>query len=74
MVRRVALVRVDVSEERVASVFREEKSKLRLLGNGERFSSLRFLYREDSAPTRRPLEDPHDATSQKTAFFMNIAV
>jgi hypothetical protein len=59
---RVDLVRTDVSEECVASIFKVEK----LLE--------RRRWRLHVSSKRRFIQDPHCGTSQKTAFFIVTAV
>jgi hypothetical protein len=62
----VSLLRTDIEEEPVASIFRVEKSVSELL----KFFFVRgFFCPED---TRQLLQDPHGATSQKMAFFKYI--
>jgi hypothetical protein len=57
----VVLVRTYDSEERIASIISVKKiSELRMLGY--------------VPPKRRFLQEPHGATSQKTAFFIVTAV
>jgi hypothetical protein len=60
MWRRVDLVLTDVSEERILSIFRVEKSNF-----GSAYIYLLTLV----PPKRRFTQDLHGATSQKTAFF-----
>jgi hypothetical protein len=60
MLRRVALVRTDVSEELSTSI-------IRLTRMGE-------LGRTDVPPKRRFLQEPHGVTSQKMTFFIVTAV
>jgi hypothetical protein len=61
--RRVTLVKTDVSEERIASIFRLEKSaskkKTPLVG---------------TLSIRQLLQDPHRASSQKTIYFKENSV
>jgi hypothetical protein len=59
MLRRVALVRTDVSEELSASFIRVTRI-------GGLWTTL--------APKRRFLQEPHGVTSQKTSFFIVTAV
>jgi hypothetical protein len=66
MLRRVAVARTDVSEERIASIIRVKiigdlGKKLAVTSNR---STLRCV-----PPKRRLLQEPHGVTSQKTAFF-----
>jgi hypothetical protein len=61
------LVRTDVSEDCVTCIFRVEKYASE--------KSLRnVLIYWKVPPKRRFLQDPHSATSQKTAFFIVTAV
>jgi hypothetical protein len=92
--RRVALVRTDVSEELSSSIIRviriRELRKTLALTNNRRtlrrnkssqlalflvhwFLSL-WWRRGYLPPKRRFLQEPHDVTSQKTPFFIVIAV
>jgi hypothetical protein len=64
MWRRVGFVWTDVSEDRVASIFRVEES-----ASEEPACSCRL-----SSPKRRFTQKLHGATSQKTAFFIVTAV
>jgi hypothetical protein len=70
MLRRVALVKTNVSEERMASIIRATR-------NGELGTTLtvtinrRTLRRNTK---RRFLQQPHGITSQKTALFIVIAL
>jgi hypothetical protein len=63
MLRRVALVLTDVSEELRASIIRDTR-------NGELGTTLAVTSK------RRTLfvQEPHDVTSQKTSFFIVTAV
>jgi hypothetical protein len=77
MWRRVELVWTDVSEERIASIFRVEKSEvcshlLTLVPRLRIFLPRRW--RRYGPPTRRFTQDLGGATSQKTAFFIVTAV
>jgi hypothetical protein len=69
--RRVALVRFDVSEERNASMIRV--TRICALGTTLAVSSNRLALRY-VPPKRRFLQEPHDVTSRKTVFFMVVAV
>jgi hypothetical protein len=62
MLRRVALVRTDISEELRASF-------LRVTRIGEIGTTLAVV-----PPKRRFLQEPHGVTSQKTPFFIFIAM
>jgi hypothetical protein len=65
MLRRVALVRIDVSDEYVASIIRVTR-----IGNlGTMLAAVIFL-----RSLRRFLQEPHGVTSQKTSFFIVIAM
>jgi hypothetical protein len=77
MWRRVGLVKIDVSEERVASIFRVKNTRAR---KSDRLTlSLAFVISSTLKmeayvpPKRRCLQDLHCATSQKTIFF-NITI
>jgi hypothetical protein len=71
MLRRVALVRTDVSEERFTPIIRVTRI-------GERGTTLavtsnrRKLRRRYFPPKRRFLQELHGITSQKTAFCIFI--
>jgi hypothetical protein len=60
MLRRVALVRTDVSEERSASI-------IKVTGIGELGTTLAVT---SNRCTLRFLQEPYGVTSQKTAFFV----
>jgi hypothetical protein len=66
MWRRVDLVWTNVSEERIAYIFRVEKSA----GKEPAWEGGCC----ESPPKRRFIQDLHGATSQKTAFFIVTAV
>jgi hypothetical protein len=73
MLRRVALVRTDVSEELSAEIIRvtridEPVTTLAVTSNR------RTLRRRYVPPKRRFLEEPQVVTSQKTKFFIVTAV
>jgi hypothetical protein len=86
MWRRVDLVWIDVSKERIASIFRVEKSAseepawagevcshlLTLVPSSRIFLPRRW--RRDVPPKRRFTQDLHGAISQNTAFFIGTAV
>jgi hypothetical protein len=87
MLRRVARVRTDVSEERSVSIIRvtrisEVGTTLAVTGNQRTlltfFLTHRFLspwwLRRCVPPKRRFLQEPHGVTSQKMAFFTVTAV
>jgi hypothetical protein len=63
MLRGVALVRTDVSEELSASFIRVT-----------RIGELGTLAITSNPPKRRFLKEPHGVTSQKTPFFIVTAV
>jgi hypothetical protein len=65
MLRRVALVKPDVSEERIASI-------IRMTISGEVGTTL--VVRLLAPQKRRFLQEPHGVTSQKTEFFIVTAV
>jgi hypothetical protein len=77
LLRRVALVRTDVSEEPGTSF-------IRVTGIGElgtaqaetsnRRTLRRILRRRQVPPKRRFLQEPHGVTTQKTPFFIVTAV
>jgi hypothetical protein len=75
---RIDLVWTDASEERIASIFRIEKSAavsihlLTLVPSSRIF--LFWRWRRYLPPELRFTEDLHGATSQKTAFFIVTAV
>jgi hypothetical protein len=72
MLRRVTLVRTDISEERTASIIRDTRiGEVRTLAVTNNRSSLR---RRRVRPKRRFLQQPHGVTSQKTAFFVVTVV
>jgi hypothetical protein len=62
MLRRVALVRTDISEERIASILRVRR--IGELGTTLAVTSNRNML----------LQEPHGVTSHKTAFFIVTAV
>jgi hypothetical protein len=66
---RVDFVWGDVSEESIASIFRVEKS-----ASEEPASEGGCILQRYVPPKRRFTQDLHDATSQKTAFFIVTAV
>jgi hypothetical protein len=63
MLRRVALARIDVSDERIASTIRVTKIG-ELETTMERYVPRKRLF----------LQEPHGVTSQRTPFFVVIAV
>jgi hypothetical protein len=70
MLRRTALVRTDVSEERITSIIRGTRiGDLGTLAVTSNRSILRYV-----PPKRRFLQKPHGLTSGRTAFFIVIAV
>jgi hypothetical protein len=69
MWRCVGLVLTDVSEERIASIFREEKS-----AREEPVWAGGCRLRRYVPPKRRLTQDLHSATSQETTFFIVTAV
>jgi hypothetical protein len=76
MLRRVALVRTDVSEELSASFIRmtrigELRTMLAVTSNRR---TLRRNMRCYVLPKHRFLQEPQDVTSQKTPFFIVTAV
>jgi hypothetical protein len=81
MLRRVALVRTDVSEERSASIIRvtrigELGTTLAVTSNGIKLVD--SCHPDDGGdtflPKRRFLQEPRYVTSQRTAFFTVTAV
>jgi hypothetical protein len=68
MLRHVALVTTDVSEEPIASILRVTRfAELEKLTVARNRSTLRInLY---FSPKRRFLQEPHGITSQKTPFL-----
>jgi hypothetical protein len=70
MLRRVALVRTDVSEELSASFIRV--TRIGELGTTLAVTSNRRTLRK--IPKRRFLQEPHGVASQKMAFFIVTAV
>jgi hypothetical protein len=77
ILRRVALVITDVSEEHIASITRAKTvSELETtLAVSEITDSLRPDYGGDNVPPkRRFLQEPHGVTSQKTALFIVTAM
>jgi hypothetical protein len=84
LLRRVALVRTDVSEEPGASFIRV--TKIGALGTTQAVNSNRRTLRRNSIgigissqrasvpPKRRFLQEPHGVTTQKTPFFIVTAV
>jgi hypothetical protein len=75
MLRRVALVRTDVSEELSASSF-FRVTRIGKLGTTLALTSNRRTLRRniEYPPKRRFLQDPHGVISQKTPFFIVTAV
>jgi hypothetical protein len=71
LLRRVALVRTDVSEEPGASFIRV--TKIGELGTTQAATSNRRTLRS-VPPTRRFLQEPHGVTTQKTPFFTGGAI
>jgi hypothetical protein len=78
MLRRVAVIRIDVLEECVTSVIRIPSQCYSVVVTANDFPSLTIpvtlmmgLY---VSPKRRFLQEPHCVTSQKTAFFILTAV
>jgi hypothetical protein len=69
LLRRVALVRTDVSEEPGASFIR--MTKIGELGTTQAAISNRRTLRRNTflPPKRRFLQEPHGVTTQKTPFF-----
>jgi hypothetical protein len=80
MLRRVSLVRIDVSEELGASIIRVTRigSARRLLVTANVVPSSLILvtlwWIRYVPPKRRFLQDPHGVTPQKTLFFILTAV
>jgi hypothetical protein len=83
MLRRVGLVRTDVSEDRSTSIIRVTRiGELGMLAvNSNRrtqrrntLSPLSLWWKRYVPPKRRLLQEPHGVISQKTAFFIAIAV
>jgi hypothetical protein len=80
MLRRVALVRTDVSEEPSASFIRV--TRIDELGTTQAATNNRRTLRrntdschpDEGGSKRRFLQDPHGVTSQKTPFFIVTAV
>jgi hypothetical protein len=76
LLRRVALLRTDVSEEPGASFLRV--TKIGALGTTQAATSnrrtLRSSQRTSIPPKRRFLQEPHGVTTQKTPFFIVTAV
>jgi hypothetical protein len=70
----VGLVRTGVSEERIAFIFRVEKSASSLLPPAHDGSSLADFSTLKMEAKRGFTQDLHCATSQKTAFFIVTAV
>jgi hypothetical protein len=66
----VALVRIDVSEERSASIF--SVTRIGELGTILAVTSNRQMLRRNTM--REFLQEPHGVTSQKTAFFIVTSV
>jgi hypothetical protein len=66
MLRRVALVRTHVSEERSASIMKVTRI-------GELGKTL-AVTRNRRTLKRGLLQEPHDVTSQRTALFIDTAV
>jgi hypothetical protein len=74
MLRRVALVRTDVSEEPDASIIRV--TRIGELGTTLAATINRRTLRRNTkvSPKRRFLQEPHGVTSQKTPFSIVTAV
>jgi hypothetical protein len=73
MLRRVALVRNEVSEELSASFIRV--TRIGELGTLAVTTNRHTLRRRRYVPPKRPLlQEPHGVTSQKTPFFIVTAV
>jgi hypothetical protein len=71
MLGRVVLIRTDVSEELSASLIR--MTRIGELGTTLDVTSNRTSC-EEIPRLRRFLQEPHDVTSQKTAFFIITAL
>jgi hypothetical protein len=70
VLRRVALIRTDVTEERSSSVIRVTRiGELGTLAVTSNRRTLRYV-----PPKRRFLQEPHVITSQKTPFFIVTAL
>jgi hypothetical protein len=73
MLRRVAVVIIDVSEELSTTIIRVTRRSVRRLLVTATFLVHRFLshwrWRRKVHPKRRFLQEPHGVTSQKTPFF-----
>jgi hypothetical protein len=67
MLRRVALIRTDVSEETIATI-------VRLTRIGELGTTLAVTGKRYVPPNRRFLQEQHGVTSQKTTIFIVTAV
>jgi hypothetical protein len=76
MLRFVAFVRTDVSEERIASIIR--MTIIGELGTTLAVTSNRSTLQRNTTryvpPTRRLLQEPHSVTYKKTAFFLVTTV
>jgi hypothetical protein len=77
MLRRVALVRTDVSEERSASFIRvtrkgELRTTLAVTGVRRLLVTATVVPISQIPPKRRFLQEPHGVTSKKTQFFMYL--
>jgi hypothetical protein len=75
MLRRVALVRTDISEDLIASIIRVtrigEPGTLAVTSNRRTLRSKYILFLRG---VRRFLQESHGVTSQKTTFFIVTAV
>jgi hypothetical protein len=76
MLRRVALVRIDVSQERINSIIRVIRiSELGTTLTVFLRSLRRLLVKANAVPTKRQfLQEPQGVISQKTAFFVFMTV
>jgi hypothetical protein len=77
MLRRVDLVRTDVSEERSSSNIKgtrigELGTALAITSNRRSQRASPWWWRRYVPPKRRLLQEPHGVTSQKTAFFISL--
>jgi hypothetical protein len=77
MLRHVALVGTDVSEEHSTSIIRV--TSIGELGTTLAVTSNRRTLRRNTvrryvSPKRRFLQEPHGVTPQKTAFFVSVLI
>jgi hypothetical protein len=78
MLRRVALVRTDISEDSRSFIIRvtgigELRTTLAITSNRPTLQKRNLFFKNAVLREEKPGEKPHGATSQKAAFFIGTA-